>query len=208
MSHDSLAREQRETTLQIRVLYAKSEATLDENYADERYAKGSKAVADLKDGTTLKAPVRDETVAETLTMGEATGKWADMEDEPTTAETVQAAEAAAAHAAHEPAGDVADVQSECTEDDTLPTLRRASEIRQGSLLMIKGRPCQCVEMSTLKSRKRRNARVHIVATDLLTGTKMEEWYPTSHQFAVPAQRTERLLAAAAGLLRRAFQHAE
>merc|ERR1712217_149495 len=56
----------------------------------------------------------------------------------------------------------------------------AGEIRKGSHLMIKGRPCKCVEVSTSKTGKHGHAKAHIVAIDIFTGKKMEDLCPTSH----------------------------
>merc|ERR1711920_672682 len=61
----------------------------------------------------------------------------------------------------------------------------------GSHLMIKGRPCKCVEVSTSKTGKHGHAKAHIVAIDIFTGKKMEDLCPTSHNLEVPfVKRTE------------------
>merc|ERR1712060_19203 len=63
--------------------------------------------------------------------------------------------------------------------------------RKGSHLMIKGRPCKCVEVSTSKTGKHGHAKAHIVALDIFTGKKMEDLCPTSHNLDVPfVKRTE------------------
>eukprot|EP00438_Fugacium_kawagutii_P006486 Skav231970 [mRNA] locus=scaffold2806:321634:324816:+ [translate_table: standard] len=68
---------------------------------------------------------------------------------------------------------------------------QAGEIRKGSHLMIKGRPCKCVEVSTSKTGKHGHAKAHIVAIDIFTGKKMEDLCPTSHNLDVPfVKRTE------------------
>mmetsp|Transcript_22166 Transcript_22166/g.36517 ORF Transcript_22166/g.36517 Transcript_22166/m.36517 type:complete len:169 (-) Transcript_22166:58-564(-) len=68
---------------------------------------------------------------------------------------------------------------------------QAGEIRKGSHLMIKGRPCKCVEVSTSKTGKHGHAKAHIVAIDIFTGKKMEDLCPTSHNLEVPfVKRTE------------------
>merc|ERR1711972_1226703 len=51
--------------------------------------------------------------------------------------------------------------------------QQAGEIRKGSHLMIKGRPCKCVEVSTSKTGKHGHAKAHIVAIDIFTGKKTE-----------------------------------
>merc|ERR1711972_620318 len=62
---------------------------------------------------------------------------------------------------------------------------------EGSHLMIKGRPCKCVEVSTSKTGKHGHAKAHIVAIDIFTGKKMEDLCPTSHNLEVPfVKKTE------------------
>merc|ERR1712241_602256 len=63
--------------------------------------------------------------------------------------------------------------------------QQAGEIRKGSHLMIKGRPCKCVEVSTSKTGKHGHAKAHIVAIDIFTGKKYEDLCPTSHNLDVP-----------------------
>merc|ERR1712232_809827 len=63
--------------------------------------------------------------------------------------------------------------------------QQAGEIRKGSHLMIKGRPCKCVEVSTSKTGKHGHAKAHIVAIDIFTGKKMEDLCPTSHNMEIP-----------------------
>ena len=68
---------------------------------------------------------------------------------------------------------------------------QAGEIRKGSHLMIKGRPCKCIEVSTSKTGKHGHAKAHIVALDIFTGKKLEDLCPTSHNLEVPfVKRTE------------------
>eukprot|EP00405_Crypthecodinium_cohnii_P003030 CAMPEP_0194764530 /NCGR_PEP_ID=MMETSP0323_2-20130528/23348_1 /TAXON_ID=2866 ORGANISM="Crypthecodinium cohnii, Strain Seligo" /NCGR_SAMPLE_ID=MMETSP0323_2 /ASSEMBLY_ACC=CAM_ASM_000346 /LENGTH=167 /DNA_ID=CAMNT_0039691979 /DNA_START=86 /DNA_END=589 /DNA_ORIENTATION=+ len=69
--------------------------------------------------------------------------------------------------------------------------QQAGEIRKGSHLMIKGRPCKCIEVSTSKTGKHGHAKAHIVALDIFTGKKYEDLCPTSHNLDVPfVKRTE------------------
>lgn len=69
--------------------------------------------------------------------------------------------------------------------------QQAGEVRKGSHLMIKGRPCKCVEVSTSKTGKHGHAKAHIVAIDIFTGKKMEDLCPVSHNLEVPfVKRTE------------------
>eukprot|EP00928_Gymnodinium_smaydae_P070058 TRINITY_DN539_c0_g1_i1.p2 TRINITY_DN539_c0_g1~~TRINITY_DN539_c0_g1_i1.p2 ORF type:complete len:169 (+),score=60.81 TRINITY_DN539_c0_g1_i1:78-584(+) len=75
--------------------------------------------------------------------------------------------------------------------------QQAGEIRKGSHLMIKGRPCKCIEVSTSKTGKHGHAKAHIVALDIFTSKKYEDLCPTSHNLDVPfVKRTEYLLLSA------------
>jgi len=77
--------------------------------------------------------------------------------------------------------------------------QQAGEIRKGSYLMIKGRPCKCIEVSTSKTGKHGHAKAHIVALDIFTGKKLEDLCPTSHNLDVPfVKRTEYQLLTADG----------
>merc|ERR1711920_942182 len=68
---------------------------------------------------------------------------------------------------------------------------QAGEIRKGSHLMIKGRPCKCAEVSTSKTGKHGHAKAHIVAIDIFTGKKLEDLCPSSHNLDVPfVKKTE------------------
>lgn len=68
---------------------------------------------------------------------------------------------------------------------------QAGEIKKGSHLMIKEKPCKCVEVSTSKTGKHGHAKAHIVAIDIFTGKKYEDLCPTSHNLDVPfVKRTE------------------
>merc|ERR1712139_190884 len=63
--------------------------------------------------------------------------------------------------------------------------------RKGSHLMIKEKPCKCVEVSTSKTGKHGHAKAHIVAIDIFTGKKYEDLCPSSHNLDVPfVKRTE------------------
>eukprot|EP00928_Gymnodinium_smaydae_P070059 TRINITY_DN539_c0_g1_i11.p1 TRINITY_DN539_c0_g1~~TRINITY_DN539_c0_g1_i11.p1 ORF type:complete len:168 (+),score=48.64 TRINITY_DN539_c0_g1_i11:138-641(+) len=69
--------------------------------------------------------------------------------------------------------------------------QQAGEIRKGSHLMIKGRPCKCVDVSTSKTGKHGHAKAHIVALDIFTNKKYEDLCPTSHNLDIPfVKRTE------------------
>merc|ERR1712207_94269 len=87
---------------------------------------------------------------------------------------------------------VEDHAFETTESGASETYpQQAGEIKKGSFLMIKGKPCKCIEVSTSKTGKHGHAKAHIVALDIFTGKKMEDLCPTSHNLEVPfVKRTE------------------
>merc|ERR1712228_810013 len=79
--------------------------------------------------------------------------------------------------------------TESGASDTYP--QQAGEIKKGSYLMIKGKPCKCVEVSTSKTGKHGHAKAHIVALDIFTNKKYEDLCPTSHNVEVPfVKKTE------------------
>merc|ERR1719335_981456 len=68
---------------------------------------------------------------------------------------------------------------------------QAGELRKGSHVMIKGKPCKVAEVTTSKTGKHGHAKAHIVALDIFTSKKYEDLCPTSHNVEVPfVKRTE------------------
>ncbi len=58
-------------------------------------------------------------------------------------------------------------------------------------MVIKGRPCKIVDMSTSKTGKHGHAKVNMVAIDIFTGKKLEDLSPSTHNMEVPiVKRTE------------------
>jgi len=72
---------------------------------------------------------------------------------------------------------------ESGSSETYP--QQCSALRKGGHVMIKGRPCKIVEMSTSKTGKHGHAKVHMVALDIFTGKKLEDICPSTHNMNVP-----------------------
>ncbi|TVU38108.1 hypothetical protein EJB05_11462 [Eragrostis curvula] len=58
--------------------------------------------------------------------------------------------------------------------------QQAGTIRKNGFLVIKGRPCKVVEVSTSKTGKHGHAKCHFVAIDIFNGKKLEDIVPSSH----------------------------
>ncbi|KAJ2081111.1 translation initiation factor eIF5A [Coemansia sp. RSA 988] len=93
-----------------------------------------------------------------------------------------------AAAAHDVVFDTADSGAA----KTFPT--QCSSLRKNGHVVIKGRPCKIIEMSTSKTGKHGHAKVHIVAIDIFTNKKLEDLSPSTHNMDVPnVSRNEYLL---------------
>lgn len=62
---------------------------------------------------------------------------------------------------------------------------QCSSLRKNGYVMIKGRPCKIVEMSTSKTGKHGHAKVKMVALDIFTQSKYEDICPSTHMMQVP-----------------------
>ena len=60
-----------------------------------------------------------------------------------------------------------------------------SALRKNGHVVIKNRPCKIIDMSTSKTGKHGHAKVHLIATDIFTGKKLEDLSPSTHNMDVP-----------------------
>jgi translation initiation factor 5A len=73
--------------------------------------------------------------------------------------------------------------------DTYP--QQASALRKNGYVVIKGRPCKIMDMSTSKTGKHGHAKIHMVGIDIFNNKRYEDITPSTHNMEVPnVTRTE------------------
>ncbi|KAJ2543836.1 translation initiation factor eIF5A [Coemansia sp. RSA 1933] len=71
---------------------------------------------------------------------------------------------------------------------------QCSALRKGGHVVLKGRPCKIIDMSTSKTGKHGHAKVNMTGIDIFTGKKYEDMSPSTHNMDVPViGRVEYLL---------------
>lgn len=63
--------------------------------------------------------------------------------------------------------------------------QQAGTIRKNGYIVINGKPCKVVDVSTSKTGKHGHAKCHFVAVDIFTGKKYEDLTPSTHNCDVP-----------------------
>jgi translation initiation factor 5A len=70
---------------------------------------------------------------------------------------------------------------------------RAGEVKKGMTVLLKGKPCKVIEVTTSKTGKHGHAKANITGTDIFTGKKVQDICPSSHNMMAPFVFTQQLL---------------
>jgi len=62
---------------------------------------------------------------------------------------------------------------------------QAGSVRKGGYIVIKGKACKVIDVSTSKTGKHGHAKCHFVAEDIFTGKRCDELVPAGHNLEVP-----------------------
>ncbi|KAI9505229.1 hypothetical protein GGI25_002200 [Coemansia spiralis] len=85
-------------------------------------------------------------------------------------------------------------ESTAGANSSLTTPLQCSALRKGGHVVIKGRPCKIIDMSTSKTGKHGHAKVNLICTDVFTGKRLEDMSPSTHNMDVPIlSRTDYLV---------------
>eukprot|EP00232_Nephroselmis_pyriformis_P003428 CAMPEP_0182914142 /NCGR_PEP_ID=MMETSP0034_2-20130328/38403_1 /TAXON_ID=156128 /ORGANISM="Nephroselmis pyriformis, Strain CCMP717" /LENGTH=163 /DNA_ID=CAMNT_0025050891 /DNA_START=39 /DNA_END=530 /DNA_ORIENTATION=+ len=61
----------------------------------------------------------------------------------------------------------------------------AGQVRKGGFMVIKGRPCKVLDVSTSKTGKHGHAKCNFTTVDIFTGKKLEDMQPSTHNIECP-----------------------
>jgi len=62
---------------------------------------------------------------------------------------------------------------------------QAGSVRKGGYIVIKGKACKVIDVSTSKTGKHGHAKCHFVAEDIFTGKRCDELVPAGHNLEIP-----------------------